>query len=70
MTFPWILSQTDPKQRIDTKKARDEELEGLAAFQYHTRLTQFIRGATRHWVKGSTTVIDFRPLYAITIHHL
>jgi hypothetical protein len=56
-------------ERIETRENRDEELDGLAALNYHERLTHFVRGSTRHSVKGSITVVDFRPLYAITVHH-
>ena len=49
---------------------RDKELEGLASLGYLERLTHFARGSTRHRVKDSITVVDFRPLYAITVHHL
>ena len=48
----------------------DNVLEGLAALPYHERLTRFIRGSTKHWVSGGVTIVDFRPLYAVTIHHL
>ncbi|KAH7020516.1 hypothetical protein EDB80DRAFT_882552 [Ilyonectria destructans] len=48
----------------------DELLEGLASLPYLERLTSFIRGSTRHCVTGGVTVVDFRPLYSVTIHHL
>lgn len=48
----------------------DNVLDGLALLPYHERLTRFIRGSTKHWVAGGVTIVDFRPLYAVTIHHL
>ncbi|TRX89299.1 hypothetical protein FHL15_009736 [Xylaria flabelliformis] len=48
----------------------DSVLEGLAALPYHERLTKFISGSTKHWVADGVTIVDFRPLYAVTIHHL
>ena len=45
-------------------------LHGLAELPYHERLTRFLRGATRHWVAGGISVIDFRPLYTVTIYDL
>ncbi|KAI1421812.1 hypothetical protein F5Y12DRAFT_787237 [Xylaria sp. FL1777] len=48
----------------------DNVLEGLALLPYYERLTRFIRGSTKHWVAGGVTIVDFRPLYAVTIHHL
>ncbi|KAK6954741.1 hypothetical protein Daesc_004710 [Daldinia eschscholtzii] len=53
-----------------SKGKRDIELNGLASLGYHSRLTQFLRGASRHGIKGVTTVIDFRPLYAVNVHNL
>ena len=52
------------------RHARDRELDGLASLDYHARLAEFIKGSTRHAVRNDTTVVDFRPLYAVTIHHL
>ncbi|KAI0199846.1 hypothetical protein F4808DRAFT_431470 [Astrocystis sublimbata] len=54
------------------RESNDENivLEGLAALPYHERLTRFIRGSTKHWVSGGVTIVDFRPLYAVTVHHL
>ncbi|GAW23366.1 hypothetical protein ANO14919_129240 [Xylariales sp. No.14919] len=56
----------------DTHGENEEEnvLEGLASLPYHERLTKFIRGSSKHWVAGGVTIIDFRPLYTVTIHHL
>lgn len=45
-------------------------LDGLASLSYLERLTKFIRGSTKHWVIGGVTVIDLRPLYAVTVHNL
>jgi hypothetical protein len=55
---------------MDQRRERDKELDGLGSLNYHERLTEFIRGSTRHPVKNSITVVDFRPLYAVTVHHL
>jgi hypothetical protein len=49
---------------------RDAFLEGLVDLSYHERLTCFLRGAARHWVAGGISVIDFRPLYTVTLHNL
>ncbi|KAI2462982.1 hypothetical protein F4781DRAFT_152763 [Annulohypoxylon bovei var. microspora] len=49
---------------------RGEVLEGLGLLPYHERLSRFIRGSIKHWVKGGVTVVDFRPFYTVTIHHL
>lgn len=68
-SFPRMKRQ-DTAKRVETPRTRDKELEGLASLEYYERLTKFARDSTRHWVKGSTTVIDFRPLFAVTIHHL
>lgn len=57
-------------EQVDDRDQRDAELEGLSSLDYHKRLTHFARGSTRHCVDGSITVVDFRPLYAITIHNL
>ncbi|KAI1275575.1 hypothetical protein F5Y07DRAFT_369703 [Xylaria sp. FL0933] len=59
-----------PNQDRHEQIEEDNVLEGLAALPYHERLTRFIRGSTKHWVSGGVTIIDFRPLYAVTIHHL
>jgi hypothetical protein len=67
---PSKLQRQTTAKRIDIRRERDEELDGLASLTYHQRMTEFARNSTRHWVKDSNTVIDFRPLYAITIHHL
>jgi hypothetical protein len=51
-------------------KERDEALEGLACLPYLERLSCFVRGSTKHWVTGGVSVLDFRPLFSVTIHHL
>lgn len=61
---------TKDEERMDVRTERDEELDGLASLEYYERLTEFIRCSTRHPVKDPITVVDFRPLYAVTIHHL
>ncbi|KAI0439926.1 hypothetical protein F4803DRAFT_19613 [Xylaria telfairii] len=60
----------EPNQDRHKGTERDDVLEGLAALPYHERLTRFIRGSTKHWASGGVTIVDFRPLYAVTIHHL
>ncbi|KAI1739588.1 hypothetical protein F4680DRAFT_466396 [Xylaria scruposa] len=57
-------------QNSDEAIEEDNVLEGLALLPYHERLTKFIRGSTKHWVAGDVPIVDFRPLYAVTIHHL
>lgn len=49
---------------------QEHPLEGLSVLPYLERVTHFIRGSTRHRVPGGVTVVDFRPLYAVTIHHI
>ena len=67
---PFQIQRQDTTKRVGVRRERDKELDGLASLTYHERITQFARNSTRHWVKESTTVIDFRPLYAVTVHHL
>lgn len=64
------IQRQDTAKRVEIRRERDAELDGLASLAYHERMTEFARQSTRHWVKGSNTVLDFRPLYAITLHHL
>lgn len=64
------IQRQDTAKRVCIRKERDKELDGLASLPYYERITEFARNSTRHWVKGCNTVIDFRPLYAVTIHHL
>ncbi|KAI0855224.1 hypothetical protein F4860DRAFT_521896 [Xylaria cubensis] len=59
-----------PNQDKHEAIEEDSVLEGLALLPYHERLTKFIRGSTKHWVADGVTIVDFRPLYAVTIHHL
>lgn len=58
----------------ETKPGKAErrvaELDGLATLKYHSRITQFLRGATRHGAGDITTIVDFRPLYAAAIYDL
>ncbi|SRR6266480_303235 len=68
--FPQFLQRQNTADRVHARKERDVELEGLASLDYDERIAKFIRDSTRHWVKGDVTVIDFRPLYAVNIHHL
>ncbi|KAH8629740.1 hypothetical protein IG631_14317 [Alternaria alternata] len=49
---------------------RENCLDGLAELPYHERLTRFLWGAARHWVAGGISVIDFRPLYTVTLYSL
>jgi hypothetical protein len=60
----------DSKQTLEKDEERDNLLDGLALLPYFERLTHFIRGSTRHLVAGGVTVVDFRPLYTVTVHHL
>jgi hypothetical protein len=57
-------------QNNERGEERDNLLDGLASLPYYERLTRFIRGSIRHLVAGGVTVIDFRPLYTVTVHHL
>jgi hypothetical protein len=59
----------DLEQKRTKEEERDNLLDGLASLPYYERLTRFIRGSTKHLVAGGVTVIDFRPLYTVTIHH-
>lgn len=64
------LMKQQTEDRMNARRERDSELDGLGSLTYHERLTEFVRGSTRHPVKNSITVIDFRPLYAVTLYHL
>jgi hypothetical protein len=57
-------------QNNEEDEERDNLLDGLALLPYYERLTRFIRGSTRHLVADGVTVVDFRPLYTVTVHHL
>ena len=59
----------DSKQKRTKEDERDNLLDGLASLPYYERLTRFIRGSTKHLVAGGITVVDFRPLYTVSIHH-
>ncbi len=65
-----LLHREEKVSQADVRRERDTELEGIASLGYHERLTEFIRGSTRHPVADSITVVDFRPLYAVTVHNL
>ncbi|KAI8635650.1 hypothetical protein F5Y19DRAFT_17931 [Xylariaceae sp. FL1651] len=60
----------NPRENTHRENEEGDVLDGLASLPYHERLTKFIRGSTKHWVAGGVTIVDFRPLYAVTIHHL
>ena len=51
-------------------RKRDNLLDALALLPYFERLTRFIRDSTRHLVAGGVTVVNFRPLYMVTVHGL
>jgi len=68
--LPFWNLEKETSCSVTIRKQRDEELEGLASLKYHERITQFARGSISHLVDETTTVIDFRPLYAITLHDL
>lgn len=69
-SWPFIHLKRRNHNIAGTPRADDQELEGLARMEYYHRITKFACDTTRHLVGDSTTVIDFRPLYAVTIHHL
>ena len=56
-------------QKLGDREREDGHLTTLVSLPYFERITQFIRGSTRH-VSHGITVLDFRPLYAIRIHHI
>lgn len=64
------IQETSSKETNRQDVDRGELLEGLSSLPYFERLTHFIRGSIKHWVAGGVTVIDIRPLYTVTIHHL
>lgn len=66
----FLNRQGSVEEERDLRQARDEELGQLEALPYHDRLTEFIRGSTRHWVGDNITILDFRPLYAMNVHHI
>lgn len=59
----------DHELNSDGMKQEHLPLDGLGTLPYYERVSHFIRGSTRHRVAGGVTVLDFRPLYAVTIHH-
>ncbi|KAI0490386.1 hypothetical protein F4859DRAFT_500763 [Xylaria cf. heliscus] len=70
MTLLHLFTQQVAHTNTDEQTEEDNVLEGLAVLPYHERLTRFIRGSTKHWASGGVTIVDFWPLYAVTIHHL
>lgn len=66
----FLSNQGSVIEERDLRKLRDAELGYLESLPYHERLTEFARGSTRQLLKDNITVLDFRPLYAITLHHL
>lgn len=62
------FQKRDDAEHAKSDEGSDSVLDGLTSLEYYERMTRFVRGASRHWVK-SKTVIDFRPLYAVSIHH-
>lgn len=68
--MPSLISYLlESKQEKIQDNKHDDFLDGIANLSYHERLTQFLRGSTRHWVAGGVTVVDFRPLYTVNVHH-
>ncbi|KAF2728102.1 hypothetical protein EJ04DRAFT_556965 [Polyplosphaeria fusca] len=61
---------TKTSERKSEHDSRNDFLNGLAKLPYHERITRFLRGAARHWVAGGISVVDFRPLYSVTLHDL
>ncbi|RII07000.1 hypothetical protein CUC08_Gglean007968 [Alternaria sp. MG1] len=68
--MPASMSPSISSNGKDEDGEREDCLHGLAELPYHERLTRFLRGATRHWVAGDISVIDFRPLYTVTLYDL
>ncbi len=64
------VSSTESNLSHNKDNEWDELLEGLTLIPYHERVTRFIRGSTIHWFAGRVTVVDSRPLYTATVHHL
>ena len=54
---------------MNDPEGEDNKLDSLVSLDYHERITQFIRGSTRHLSQG-ITVLDSRPLYSVAIHHI
>jgi hypothetical protein len=68
--MPAPVSSSISSDGKNEEAVRENCLDGLAELPYHERLTRFLRGAARHWVAGGISVIDFRPLYTITLYDL
>ena len=64
-----MATQDEARMRFEGRERRDEGLSTLISLEYFERMTHFIRGSTRHMSHG-ITVLDFRPLYAVIIHHI
>jgi hypothetical protein len=64
------MSSSISSESKNQDRGREDCLDGLAGLSYHERLTCFLRGAARHWVAGGISVIDFRPLYTVTLHDM
>lgn len=69
-TMPAPVSSSISSDGKNEEAVRQNCLDGLAELPYHERLTCFLRGAARHWVAGGISVIDFRPLYTVTLYDL
>ena len=67
MTPTLLLRRQYEVDKISELKERDKVLDGLGCLSYNERVAQFIRGSTRHSIKNDTTVVDFRPLYAVSM---
>jgi len=67
-TMPAPVSPSISGDGKNEEAVRENCLDDLAELSYHERLTRFLRGAARHWVAGGISVIEFRPLYTITIY--
>ena len=57
------------ESRTEGQDWENSDLKHLKSLEYFERMTHFIRGSTRHVSRG-ITVLDFRPLYAVTIYHI
>lgn len=64
------MFSTKTSEKKSEDDSRNDFLDGLAKLPYHERLTRFLRGAARHWVAGGISIVDFRPLYTVTLHNL
>ncbi|CAN9136360.1 unnamed protein product [Alternaria alternata] len=68
--MPAPVSPSISSDGKNEEAVRENCLDGLAELSYHERLTRFLRGAARHWVAGDISVIDFRPLYTVSLYDL